>query len=174
MQEMQVQSLGGEDPLEEEMATHSSIVAWRIPWAEEPGGLQSIGLQRVRHNWATKPPPAAYPHILTRWHNHVPHAQQWRCSKKWMSPSLHRTSHGRPNYNLSPLAFLLEKEMATHSSVLAWRIPGMGKPGGLPSVGSHRVGHDWSNLAAVAAAFLQTSFFFLTHLYSYQSSLTML
>ena len=44
----------------------------------------------------------------------------------------------------------LEKEMATHSSVLAWRIPGMGKPGGLPSMGSHRVGHDWSDLAAAA------------------------
>ena len=42
----------------------------------------------------------------------------------------------------------LEKEMATHSSVLAWRIPGMGDPGGLPSMGSHRVGHDWSDLAA--------------------------
>ena len=45
-----------------------------------------------------------------------------------------------------------EKEMATHSSVLAWRIPGTGEPGGLPSVGSHRVGHDWSDLAAAAAA----------------------
>jgi len=43
----------------------------------------------------------------------------------------------------------LEKEMATHSSVLAWRIPGTGEPGGLPSVGLHRVGHDWSDLAAV-------------------------
>ena len=42
--------------------------------------------------------------------------------------------------------------MATHSSVLAWRTPGMGEPGGLPSMGSHRVGHDWSNLAAAAAA----------------------
>ena len=42
----------------------------------------------------------------------------------------------------------LEKEMATHSSVLAWRIPGTGEPGGLPSLGSHRVGHDWSDLAA--------------------------
>ena len=46
----------------------------------------------------------------------------------------------------------LEKEMATHSSVLAWRIPETGEPGGLPSVGSHRVGHDWSDLAAAAAA----------------------
>ena len=44
----------------------------------------------------------------------------------------------------------LEKEMATHSSVLAWRIPGMGEPGGLPSMGSHRVAHDWSDLAAAA------------------------
>ena len=43
-------------------------------------------------------------------------------------------------------------EMATHSSVLAWRIPGTGEPGGLPSMGSHRVGHDWSDLAAAAAA----------------------
>ena len=43
---------------------------------------------------------------------------------------------------------VLEKEMATHSSVLAWRIPGTGEPGGLPSMGSHRVGHDWSDLAA--------------------------
>ena len=48
----------------------------------------------------------------------------------------------------------LEKEMATHSSVLAWRIPGTGEPGGLLSVGSHRVGHEWSTLAAAAAMFL--------------------
>ena len=48
-----------------------------------------------------------------------------------------------------PLHFhALEKEMATHSSVLAWRIPGTGEPGGLPSMGSHRIGHDWSDLAA--------------------------
>ena len=47
------QSLGWEDPLEEGMATHSSILAWRIAWTEEPGGLQSMGLQRVGHDWAT-------------------------------------------------------------------------------------------------------------------------
>ena len=50
MQETQVQSLGQEDPLEKEMATQSSILAWEIPWTEEPGGLQSMGLQRVQHN----------------------------------------------------------------------------------------------------------------------------
>ena len=48
MWETWVRSLGWEDPLEKEMATHSSILAWRIPWMEEPGGLQSMGLQRVR------------------------------------------------------------------------------------------------------------------------------
>jgi len=53
MLETQVWSLDWEDPLENGMATHSSILAWRIPWTEEPGGLQSMGSQRVRHDWAT-------------------------------------------------------------------------------------------------------------------------
>ena len=61
------------------------------------------------------------------------------------------------NYNL-------EKEMATHSSVLAWRIPGTGEPGGLPSMGSHRVGHNWSDLAAAATATtIQIIAFFIRH-----------
>ena len=50
MQETLVQSLGQEDPLEKEMATHSSTLAWRIPWTEDPGWLQSMGSQRVRHD----------------------------------------------------------------------------------------------------------------------------
>ena len=55
MQEtMQFDLLGQEDPLEKEMAIHSNILAWEIPWTEEPGGLQSMGLQRVRHDLATK------------------------------------------------------------------------------------------------------------------------
>ena len=53
MQETQVWFLGGEDPLEKRMATHSSILAWRISWAEEPGGLQSMGSQRDGHNLKT-------------------------------------------------------------------------------------------------------------------------
>ena len=52
-QETPVQSLVREDPLEKEMATHSSILAWEIPWTEEPRGLQSMGLQKVRQGWAT-------------------------------------------------------------------------------------------------------------------------
>ena len=50
VKETWVQSLGREDPMEKKMATHSSILAWRIPWTEEPGGLQSVGLQRVGHD----------------------------------------------------------------------------------------------------------------------------
>ena len=53
MRETQVQSLGWEDPLEKEMATHSSTLAWETPWMEEPGRLQSMGLQRAEHDWAT-------------------------------------------------------------------------------------------------------------------------
>ena len=50
IEDMQVQSLGQEDPLEEGMATHSNILAWRIPWTEEPGGIHSMGLQRIGHD----------------------------------------------------------------------------------------------------------------------------
>ena len=54
MQETWVQSLGPQDPLAKEMAAHSSILAWEIPWTEESDGLQSTGLQRVRNDWVTK------------------------------------------------------------------------------------------------------------------------
>ena len=64
---MQVQSLGQEDPLEEEMLTHFSITVWRIPWIKEPGGLQSIGSQRVRRDCATE---------HTRFHPHTDSAAQ--------------------------------------------------------------------------------------------------
>ena len=57
----------------------------------------------------------------------------------------------------------LEEEMATHSSVLAWRIPGTGEPGGLPSMGSHRVGHDWSDLAAAGKLKTQSWIFSIVH-----------
>ena len=61
MQETWVWSLGQEDPLEEGMATHSIILAWRIPWREEPGGLQSMRLQRVGHDWAIE-----HPHVQVK------------------------------------------------------------------------------------------------------------
>ena len=53
VQDIQVQSLDQEDPLEKGMATHSRILTWKIPWTEEPGGLQFMGSQRVRHDWVT-------------------------------------------------------------------------------------------------------------------------
>ena len=71
--------------------------------------------------------------------------------------AVHGVAEGRTRLNDFTLTFhfhALEKEMATHSSVLAWRIPGTGEPDGLPSMGSHRVRHDWSDLAATAAAYL--------------------
>ena len=70
----------------------------------------------------------------------------------------HCTSGKSLEYLLQILCnFILEKEMATHSSVLAWRIPGMGEPGGLPSMGLRRVGHNWSDLAAAAAVVVSSS-----------------
>ena len=69
--------------------------------------------------------------------------------------AVHGVAEGQTWLSDFPFAFhfhALEKEMATHTSVLAWRIPGTGEPGGLSSLGSHRVGHDWSDLAAAAAA----------------------
>ena len=65
----------------------------------------------------------------------------------WVAKSRERLSDSTFTFHFHAL----EKEMATHSSVLAWRIPGTGDPGGLPSMGSHRVGHDWSDLTAAAA-----------------------
>ena len=67
--------------------------------------------------------------------------------------AVHGVTRSRTRLSDFPLFFhfhALEKEMATHSSVLTWRIPGVGEPGGLPSMGSHRVRHDWSDLAAAA------------------------
>ena len=67
---MCVQSLCREDPLEKEMATHSSILAWRIPWTEEPGGLQSMGSQRVGHDRVTKHKHKEVEKTPFRSHNH--------------------------------------------------------------------------------------------------------
>ena len=71
-----------------------------------------------------------------------------KSGRLWSVESLKsRTRLEHPHFHF----YALEKDMATHSSVLAWRIPGTGEPGGLPSMGSHRVGHDWSDLSAVTA-----------------------
>ena len=91
MWETRVSSLGWEDCLEKEMTNHSSILAWKIPWTEEPGRLQSMGSQRVGHEVAQTV-------------KHLPTMQETQVQ-----------SLGREE--------LLEQEMATHPSILAWRIP---------------------------------------------------
>ena len=64
IQETWVLFLGWEDPLQKEMAIHSTILFWRIPWTEEPGELHSMGSQRARHSLATKPPPGVPSHVF--------------------------------------------------------------------------------------------------------------
>ena len=129
MRETRVRSLGQEDPLEKETATHSSTLAWRIPWEEEPGGLQSMGSQRVRHDWATE----------LNWTEHVwiasLVAQRLKCIPAMRETWVWSLGSEDP----------LEKETATHSSILAWRIPWTEEPGGLQSTESQRVGHDSVN-----------------------------
>ena len=114
MREIQVQSLGREDPLEKELATHSRTLAWKIPWMEEPGGLQSMGSQRVRHDWATSlhfldisiysggtrlvvihltdqtPVSLTLPPGFAQHPNHV--GTKWVTISIWLTPSLHQGS----------------------------------------------------------------------------------
>ena len=135
MQETWVQSLGQEDPLEKEVATHSSTLAWKIPWTEEPRRLQSMGSQRVR---VTK--------SQTRLNN-FPSLTKSRVKNgaslvAWMvkNPPAVQETHVPSLGQEDPL----EKEVATHSSTLAWKIPWMEKPDRLQSMVSQRVGHDWA------------------------------
>ena len=95
-------------------------------------------LERWGRQWHPTP-------VLLPWKSHGQRSLVG-CSS-WVTRSRTRLS----NFTFTFHFHALEKEMATHPSVLAWRIPGTGEPGGLPSMGSHRVGHDWSNLAAAAA-----------------------
>ena len=103
------------------MATHSSPLARKLPWAEEPGRPQSMGT------------PLQYSCL----ENPMDRGAWWA--------AVHGVAKSRTRLSVFIFTFhlhALEKEMATHSSVLAWRIPGTGEPGGLLSMGSHRVGHD--------------------------------
>ena len=158
------------------MATHSSTLAWKIPWTEEPGRLQSMGSLRVGHDWATSL--FTFTHWRRKWKPTPVFLPGWRSlvgCRLWSCAELDTTGATLWQKQQQQLVWTidwqllvievdertrsitfhfhtLEREMATHSSVLAWRIPGMGEPGGLPSLGSNRVGHDWRDLAAAAAA----------------------
>ena len=184
------------------MAPYSSTLAWKLPWTEEPGGLQSMGSLRVRHDWATSLSLFTFMHWRRKWQPtpvFLPGKSHGRRSLVGYSPwghwgldtteQLHfhfslpsiGEGNGTPlqcsclenpmdggawkaavygvaegQTRLSNFTFTfhfdaLEKEMATHSSILPWKIPGTGEPGRLPSMGSDRVGHYWSDLAAAAA-----------------------
>ena len=109
VQETWVWSLGWEDPLEKEMATHSSIIAWKISWTEEPGELQSMGSQRVGHDWATNT------YLLTYLGTNMgfPGGSDGK-----------ESACNSGDLDLIPgLGRSLEKGMATHSRILAQRIP---------------------------------------------------
>ena len=130
--------------LEKEMGDHSSILAWRILWTEECGGLLSIGLHRVRHDWRDLAAACigegnGSPLQYSCLENPVDGGAWWA--------AVHRVAQSQTWLRGLSMPACIGEGMATHSSVLAWRIPGTGEPGGLPSMGSHRVGHDWSNLA---------------------------
>ena len=136
------------------LAPYSSTLSWKIPWMEEPSRLQSMGSRRVRHDWATSLSLFTFMHWRRKWQPtplFLPGESQGRGSlvgcRLWGAQSQTRLN----DFTFTFHFHALEKEMATHPSVLAWRISGMGESVGLPSMGSHRVGHDWSDLAASAA-----------------------
>ena len=128
LQETRGQSLVWEDPLEKEIATHSSILARKISWAVEPGGLQSMGWQRVGHDWVAE----------LNWTDFIFPASMVAQMVKSL-PALQENG-------VRSLCWKdpLEKEIATHSSILAWKIPWTEEPGKLPSMGLQRVRQDWA------------------------------
>ena len=113
------------------------IFSWYVPWSKIAGSFISSSLDNGEGNGN----PLQYSSL----ENPMDGGAWWA--------AVHGVAKRRTQLSDFTFTFhfpALEKEMATHSSVLAWRIPGTGEPGGLPSMGSHRVGHDWSNLAAAA------------------------
>jgi len=145
--------------MEKAMAPHSSTFAWKIPWMEEPGGLQSMGSLRG-DKWAMPLSLFTFTHWRRKWQLtpvSLPGESQGRWT--WWA-AIYGVTHSQTRLNDFTFTFhfhALEKEMATHSSVLTWRIPGTVEPGGLPSMGSHRVRHNWSDSAAAPAMPYQTT-----------------
>ena len=124
--------LGQEDPLEKEMATRSSVLAWEIPWTEEPGGLPSLGSQRAGHDWACP---------------HISNAIQYLSQGPSRVSLIAQMVKNLPAMQEAWVQFLgwgdpLEKGMATRSSILAWEIPLTEEPGRLQSTGLQKV---WLN-----------------------------
>ena len=131
------------------MATHSSVLAWRIPGMGEPGGLLSMGSHRVRHDWSGLAAAAAAVNKECAEEVYLEQALPSTISQLCES-SFARLDMGlmitdmQPLFDLPILQFYIAQSMAPHSSTLAWRIPWMEEPGGLQSMGSLGVGHDWA------------------------------
>ena len=157
MQETWVLFLGWEDLLEKGMAMQSSILPCRIPQTEEPGGLQSMGSQRVRHNWTTNTCTFFFKDADDSWGDACS-----LCGKKWKLGMNWNIKHKLKNEFIKCVYSYYGN--GTHSSTLAWKIPWTEEPGRLQSMGSLRVGHDWSDLAAAASFLLLI--FPLEHLHS--------
>ena len=96
VQETQIRSLGQEDPLEKEIATHSSILAWEIPWTEKPGRVQSMGSQRVGHDWATNIH-TSHRHYIKKW--------RWLCTTKTLFTNTRGSQIGLPTPDLAHADF---------------------------------------------------------------------
>ena len=120
----------------------------------------SLYLTLTPYSPSQPPPPqniqyVATPNVYWQWHPTpvlLPGKSHGQRSLVGCNPWVAKSRTWLSDFTFTFHFHTLKKEMATHSSVLAWRIPGTGEPGGLPSVGWHRVGHDWSDLAAAAAA----------------------
>ena len=119
MQETWVQSLGQEDPLEKGMVTHSSILAWRIPWTEKSGGLQAMGSQRVKDDWATN----AFTSLLRAMRSYLLFWMQWRglpwWRNRWESASQCRR-HGFALWFRKPHASEQLSPRATTAEPVLW------------------------------------------------------
>ena len=126
----------------------SHVRLFATPWTAAHQVPPSMGFSRQEY-WSGLPLPSPS-EDLAKLINESGYTKQH--SFNIFSTSLYSKNMSSRIFTFTFHFHALEKEMATHSSVLAWRIPGTGKPDGLLSVGSHRVGHDWSDLAAEAAA----------------------
>ena len=154
------------------MAIHSRTLAWKIPWMEEPGGLQSMGLLRVRHDWVTSLSPFTFYALEKEMATHSS-VLDWRIPgtgepRGLVSMGSHRVGHdwcdsakyiygaslvAQTTKNLPTIWEIwvwclgwedsLEEEMAMHSSILAWTIPWAEEPAGLQSMRLQRIGHSW-------------------------------
>ena len=170
MWETQVRFLGQEDPLEKEMAIHSSTLAWEIPWTEEPDRLQSMGSQRVRHNWATSISfflsfvlnISVNIYYISSRHTNTHIAKNTR--KKGFpggtsgkEPACQYWRRKRYGFNSSVGKVPWRRKWDSTAVFLPGESPWTEEPVRLRSMGSHRVGHDRNDLAHTHSFGLKTN-----------------